>query len=65
MQTRELNPAGVAYSRIEQLEAGDEVFLGPDFSAEITAVEEKTFTVYTEYGRVMRITPDAITAIPE
>lgn len=59
------NPAGVAYSRIGQLEVGDEVLLGPDFYAEIEMVEATSFIVRTEYGRILRITPDAITAIPE
>lgn len=65
MTTAELNPAGVPYSRIAQLAAGDEILIGPDFYAEITAVEAHTFVVRTEYGSVMRISPAAIHAIAE
>lgn len=61
----DLNANGVPLSRIADLAVGDEVLIGPDFYAEITAVEERTFTVCTEYGGVMRISPDAITSVPE
>jgi preprotein translocase subunit YajC len=65
MPTTALNPAGVPYSRIAQLTTGAEILIGPDFYAEVTAVEAHTFTIRTEYGSVMRISPDAIHAIAE
>lgn len=65
MHTTELNPSGVPYSRIAQLRVGDEILIGSDFYAEITTIEASTFVVRTEYGAVMRISPDAIHALAE
>lgn len=59
------NSCGVLLSRIAELKPGDEILLGHDFYAEIEAVEGTSFVVRTEYGRVMRITRDAITAVAE
>ena len=60
----DLNPSGIPLSRIAQLSAGDEVLIGPDFYATITAAQENSFVVRTEYGSVMRITAAAIQALP-
>jgi len=62
--SEDCNENGVPRSRIAELAVDDEILIGPDFYATITAVHDGKFDIVNEYGRLMRINPAAIWAIP-
>lgn len=58
------NQHGIPLSRIDELAAGDEILIGPDFYAEILAVRDGGYLeICTEYGDAMRVHVDAVEAI--
>lgn len=62
--SEDCNENGVPRSRIAELAVGDEILIGPDFYATITVVHDGKFDIVNEHGRLMRINPAAIWALP-